>query len=93
MSFHAQLLAVSQRGTKKDFLDVYALGTHGLSIPEMLTLYREKFSVEDVGRVTYSLCYFDDAESDPMPTMLTNPTWPQAKAAIRDWVKAITRIR
>ncbi len=85
-----KLLAVSQRGTKKDFLDVYTLGTHGLSIPEMLTLYRQKFSVEDVGRVTYSLCYFDDADADPMPVMLTNDTWPQAKAAIRDWVKAMT---
>jgi len=56
----------------------------------MLTLYRRKFSVEDVGRVTYSLCYFDDADADPMPLMLTNETWPRAKAAIRDWVKAMT---
>jgi hypothetical protein len=85
-----KLLAVSQRGTKKDFLDVYALGAHGLSIPEMLNLFRQKFSVEDVGRVTYSLCYFDDADADPMPTMLTSDTWPQAKTAIRDWVRAMT---
>lgn len=84
-----KLLAVSQRGTRKDFLDVYALGAHGLSLPEMLALYRQKFSLEDVARVTFRLCYFDDADSDPMPTMATNDTWPQAKTAIRNWVKAM----
>lgn len=84
-----KLLAVSQRGAKKDFLDIYALGTQGLSLGEMLDLYRRKFSVTDVVRVLGSLCYFDDADPEPMPTMLTSNTWPEVKTAIRDWVKAV----
>jgi hypothetical protein len=45
--------------------------------------------VTDVIRVLGSLCYFDDADPEPMPTMLTNSTWPQAKTTIRNWVKAV----
>ena len=84
-----KLLAISQRGSKKDFLDVYALGMHGLSLDAMLNFHRSKFAIEDVSRVTYSLCYFDDAESERMPKMVMEVTWEQAKAAIREWVKSL----
>jgi hypothetical protein len=84
-----KLLAVAQRGTKKDFLDVHALGTSAFPLGEMLALYRRKFSVEDIARLTYSLCYFDDADPGPMPTMVVDITWDQAKETIRSWVKAL----
>ena len=58
----------------------------------MLELYRRKFSVEDIVRVTYSLCYFDDAESNPMPAMLQDIDWEEAKATIRTWVKSIVAL-
>jgi hypothetical protein len=83
-----KLLAVDQRGAKKDFLDIHALGKHGLSLAEMLGLFRRKFAIEDISRVLYSLCYFDDADLDPMPKMHTNVTWEQAKTDLRAWVKA-----
>jgi hypothetical protein len=84
-----KLLAVEQRGAKKDFLDIYALGMHGLPLARMLELYRTKFSVADISRVAYSLCYFDDAEPNPMPTMLADIAWEEAKQAILTWVKSI----
>lgn len=83
-----KLLAVAQRGVKKDFLDIHALGRHGFSLMEMLDLFRRKFAVNDISRVLYGLCYFEDADPDPMPTMHAAVTWEQAKADIRDWVKA-----
>jgi hypothetical protein len=55
----------------------------------MLDLFRRKFAVEDISRVLYSLSYFEDAESEPMPRMLTEITWEQVKDDVRDWVKAI----
>ena len=79
------------RGSKKDFLDVYALGMHGLSLDAMLMFHRSKFAIEDVSRVTYSLCYFDDADAEPMPNMMTDVTWEQTKAAIREWVKTLAK--
>jgi hypothetical protein len=83
-----KLLAVAQRGTKKDFLDVYALGGQGFSLREMLDLYRQKFAVADVARVLSSLCYFDDADPEPMPTMAIDVRWERVKDTIRSWVKS-----
>jgi hypothetical protein len=84
-----KLLAVDQRGSKKDFLDIHALGIHGLSLENMLAFFRRKFAVDDVSRVLYSLCYFSDADEEPMPTMHTSVSWEQAKSDIRQWVKSI----
>jgi len=86
-----KLLAIEQRGAKKDFLDIYAIGMRGLSLAGMLEFYRKKFSVADISRVTYSLCYFDDAEPEPMPTMLADVAWEDAKKKIQTWVKSIAR--
>jgi len=80
-----KLLAVSQRGTKKDFIDVNALATR-FSLAEMLDGYRRKFGVTDVTRVLAGLCYFDDAEADPMPTMLEPMEWQSVKASLRHLV-------
>jgi hypothetical protein len=44
--------------------------------------------IDDISRVLYSLCYFEDADPDPMPRMHTSVTWEEAKADIRAWVKA-----
>lgn len=82
-----KLLAVAQRGAKKDFLDVYAFGQQGLSLPQMLAWYCQKFAVQDVSRVLHGLCYFDDADPEPMPTVLTDVTWDGVKQTIRTWVR------
>ena len=86
-----KLLAVDQRGAKRDFVDIHALAlaAHARPLAEMIELFRRKFAVEDVSRVLYSLTYFADAEGDPMPRMLKNIAWEQVKTDIRAWVKAI----
>jgi hypothetical protein len=84
-----KLLAVDQRGAKRDFVDIHALAAHARPLAEMLELFRRKFAVEDVSRALYGLTYFEDAEGDPMPRMLKNITWEEVKADIRAWVKAI----
>lgn len=85
-----KLLAVDQRGSRKDFLDIHALGTHGLSLASMLQCFRQKFGVDDVSRVLYSLCYFADADQEPMPVMHTDVSWEQVKADLRCWVKSFS---
>jgi hypothetical protein len=84
-----KLLAIAQRGAKKDFLDVYALGRHGLSLEFMLACYRRKYGVEDIARVLFSLCYFDDAEAAPLPKMLLPVAWDDVKNSLRAWVKSV----
>lgn len=84
-----KLLAVAQRGTKKDFVDVYAICRHGLSLGVMLECYRQKYAVDDIARVVFSLCYFDDAEPAPMPKMLVDTTWVEVKQSLQQWVKSL----
>lgn len=85
-----KLLAVAQRGAKKDFFDLHALMLSGLSLEQMLESYRQKFSVADVSRVLYSLCYFDDADLEPLPRMLTDVSWTEVKYAIQRRVLAFS---
>jgi hypothetical protein len=83
-----KLLAVSQRGTKKDFIDVHALGG-AMPLQAMIDAYCRRFGLTDSGRVLAALCYFDDADTEPMPTMLVPADWEGIKQAIRRQVRAI----
>lgn len=85
-----KLSAIAQRGARKDFCDLYALGKKAFSLKEMLGLYQQKFGIRDIGSVLYGLAYFDDAESERMPRMLWDVTWKDIKKTILGWVKEIT---
>jgi hypothetical protein len=87
-----KLAAVAQRGSKKDFVDVFALGGV-LPLDEMLTLYRHKYGVRDVGHVLVALAYFDDADRERTPMLLQRQPWPDVKAVIRRWVTGAARGR
>ena len=78
-----KLTAVSSRGSKKDFVDIYfILDKHPLE--ELLRMCQKKFS-----KVSYqelhiikSLTYFDDADNDPDPDFLENISWATVKETI-----------
>jgi hypothetical protein len=86
-----KLAAVAQRGAKKDFLDVYALGWRSCSLRQMLRWYQEKYGVQDVAHVLYSLTYFADADPDRMPRLMWDVNWRTIKATIRGWVREVSR--
>jgi sucrose-6-phosphate hydrolase SacC (GH32 family) len=83
-----KLSAIAQRGSRKDFVDLYALGRHGFALGEMVHWYRDKFEVTDIGHLLYALVYFDDADSEKMPTMIWKLNWREIKRTVQDWVKA-----
>ena len=85
-----KLSAIAQRGARKDFCDLYALGKTSFSLQEMLGFYKKKFGIQDIGSVLYGLVYFDDAESERMPRMLWNVTWREIKKTILQWVKEVS---
>lgn len=85
-----KLSAISQRGAKKDFIDVYALCREHCSLSAMFDLYRRKYGIADRGHLLYSLAYFDDAELEPMPSMLWKVNWKTVKSSIRGWVRDLT---
>jgi hypothetical protein len=81
-----KLSALAQRGAKKDFLDLYALGQQGFRLQEMLDWYRTKFNVQDIAHLAYALAYFDDADRQRTPEMMWKVDWKQVKRTILAWV-------
>lgn len=82
-----KLSAIAQRGSKKDFLDIYALAREHRSLQEMLRLYQKKYNVEDIAPVLYGLAYFDDADQERTPTLLWRVDWKTVKRSLRSWLK------
>ena len=77
-----KLSAVANRGRKKDFIDVARL-FDVFSLEQMLSFYKEKFSVSELSFPLRGLMYFDDAEEDPMPEMFDGQlTWENVKKKI-----------
>ena len=83
-----KLAALAQRGARKDFVDVYALARKFRPLPDLVALYQRKFAVKDAGHLLFALAYFDDADGEPMPSMLWPVSWAEIKRAIRGWVRA-----
>jgi hypothetical protein len=83
-----KLSAVAQRGAKKDFVDIFALGRRSRSLRQMLRWYQEKFAVRDVAHLLFSLAYFDDADRERLPPLLWDNRWKSIKSTIRDWVRS-----
>jgi hypothetical protein len=84
-----KLSAISQRGSRKDFVDLFALGRHGFTLHQMLGWYRKKFAVKDIAHLLYSLVYFDDADAEPRPSLIWKVSWREAKETLRGWVRAL----
>jgi hypothetical protein len=82
-----KLAAIAQRGSKKDFIDIYALGRERYSLEDMLTWYRTRYDVADIGHVLYGLSYFDEAEKERMPFMRWDVDWKDIRKTIQAWVK------
>ncbi len=72
-----KLDAISRRGTRRDFIDLYLIVQSGLSVPEAMDCYRDKYAGLNMNlvHIAKSLAYFADAEADPMPRMLTKVSW------------------
>ncbi len=84
-----KLSAVAQRGSKRDFVDVYAVVREHRPLDELLGLYRRRYGIEDIAHVLQGLVYFDDAERDRMPRMIWDVDWKTVKQAVRGWVKRL----
>ena len=76
-----KLAAVTNRGTKKDFVDIFLLLKH-FQLNQLLEFYKEKYPDGSEFLVLKSLTYFDDAEDEEMPEMLTLVTWGEVKEKI-----------
>ncbi len=76
---------VSQKGSKKDFYDIFSvIRMKKLTIEQAITIFKKRF--ENTGlnfyHVLRSLTYFEDADEDPIPNMLEkyNFPWEEVKS-------------
>lgn len=76
-----KLSAISGRGSKKDFIDLYFI-LKQFSLNYIIELYQQKFIDGSVFQVLRSLVYFDDADLEVMPTMLIEVSWKEIKETI-----------
>ena len=69
-----KIKTVSQRGSKKDFWDVYSVITLRSSIDEVGALFLERFKGTGINLyyVLKSMVYFEDADKEPDPVLLAN---------------------
>jgi hypothetical protein len=78
-----KLAAITGRGSKKDFIDLYFL-LQSFLLTEMLNLYEKKYADGSVFLVLKSLSYFDDADKQELPSMLKHIRWDEVKTFINN---------
>ena len=87
-----KLKTISQRGSKKDFFDIYVvLRANMLNIEGAVSLFRRRFESTGLNlyHVLRSLFYFEDAEDEPDPNMMPGHaySWEEVKAFFTDNIR------
>lgn len=85
-----KLDALSSRGTKRDFVDVYFI-TQQMPLPGLLRLFERKYAAlrYNLLHIKKSLVYFADAENDPMPDLVVPVSWEKIKAFFEQEVERL----
>ena len=77
-----KLIAISQRGTKKDFFDLYYICNHfDITLEETLNLLKKKYYKNKINysHIIQSLSYFEDAEDENLPKVFIKYNWEEIK--------------
>ena len=77
-----KLIAISGRGSRRDFVDLYTILRSGLILQDSFELLPDKYGPgrANVYHILKSLTYFEDAEREPAPAMLEPFDWEECKA-------------
>lgn len=76
-----KITAISQRGRKRDFLDLYWCAQNLEPLKNIILRIKEQYPsvAHDYHHILKSLVYFEDAESDPMPEIFFKAGWRTVK--------------
>ena len=80
-----KISALAGRGSKKDFVDLYAYAREVAPLDQAFERFREKYRgvTVDPYHLLRSLTFFEDAESEAMPEVLADISWDRVKAFFR----------
>ena len=86
-----KIVAISQRGRKRDFFDLYWYVTHHEPLINVLRRLPKQYPTvaHNYHHIMKSLVYFTDAENDLMPLLFFDATWDKVK---RFFVREVPRI-
>jgi hypothetical protein len=82
-----KILAISDRGSKKDFVDLFTL-LKIYSLDDILKFFNEKYKDYNYNmlHILKSLFYFFDADLDPEPIYINTINWVNVKKSIKNIV-------
>lgn len=78
-----KLIAISQRGTKKDFFDLYNICTkYNYSLKDIFNFLEVKYSKDKLNyfHILKSVVYFEDAEDEVLPKTYIEYNWEDIKS-------------
>ncbi|MGC4128610.1 MAG: nucleotidyl transferase AbiEii/AbiGii toxin family protein [Bergeyella sp.] len=78
-----KLNAISGRGSKKDFIDLFFL-LKEFSLEEMIGFYRKKYTNHSEFGMLKSITYFEDADAESAPEIFHRFDWEICKEKIRE---------
>lgn len=83
-----KLNAISGRGNKKDFIDLFFL-LNEFSLEQMINFYRRKYTQHSEFGMLKSITYFDDADKEEAPEIFLDFDWEICKEKISDEFKKL----
>ncbi len=88
-----KILAMSQRGRKRDFVDLYWLVHHVEPLRWFMDHLKDQIPdvAHDYHHIIKALTYFDDAEKDEMPELNFHANWRTIKKFFQDEAKKLAR--
>ena len=88
-----KIVAMSQRGKKRDFVDLYWYSLNREHLAEVIRRLPEQFPTvaHDYHHILKSLIYFEDAENDPMPQLHFKADWEMIKAYFKQEVPKVAK--
>lgn len=88
-----KLVAITDRGTKKDYIDLYFLAKKRFNFEEMFKFYEKKYHLLKSNLITLikSLSYFEDADRSEMPEMISKISWDEVKMFFQKEVERLAK--
>jgi len=88
-----KLVAISQRGSKRDLVDLACFLRHfpRTGLGELLELLSRKYGKISRTHQLRALVYFADAEAEPMPRMRWSLSWNEVKGQLEEEVRKLLR--
>ncbi|MFH1170668.1 MAG: nucleotidyl transferase AbiEii/AbiGii toxin family protein [Candidatus Vogelbacteria bacterium] len=88
-----KIIAVSQRGRKRDFFDLFWYVKNVAPLISVIKKLPQQYPTvaHDFHHIIKSLTYFADAENDPMPQIFFQATWVEVKKFFQTETKKIAQ--